>query len=43
MIKNIIFDLDGTLANTSEDIIDSLNFALKRIGFSKKINLIIIS
>lgn len=39
MIKNIIFDLDGTLANTSEDIIDSLNFALGRIGFSKKINL----
>ena len=35
MIKNIIFDLDGTLANTSKDIIDSLNYSLKKIGFKK--------
>ena len=30
MIKNIIFDLDGTLANTSLDIIESVNYALKK-------------
>ena len=39
MIKNIIFDLDGTLANTSTDIIFSLNHALKRANISKKVNL----
>lgn len=38
MIKNIIFDLDGTLANTSTDIIFSLNHALKRANISKKVN-----
>ena len=30
MIKNIIFDLDGTLANTHKDIIFSLNYALNK-------------
>ncbi len=39
MIKNIIFDIDGTLADTSEDIIDALNFSLKKFGLKKKINL----
>ena len=39
MIKNIIFDIDGTLADTSDDIIDALNFSLKKFGFKKKINL----
>lgn len=39
MIKNIIFDIDGTLANTSDDIIDSLNVSLMKFGFKKKINL----
>ena len=38
MIKNIIFDLDGTLADTSEDIIFSLNYALKKFGILKKVN-----
>tara|TARA_B100000900_G_scaffold395891_1_gene394691 strand:+ start:213 stop:875 length:663 start_codon:yes stop_codon:yes gene_type:complete len=38
MIKNIIFDIDGTLANTSSDIINSFNYALKKNGFKKKIN-----
>ncbi len=38
MIKNIIFDIDGTLAETSEDIIGSLNTSLKIFGFKKKIN-----
>lgn len=38
MIKNIIIDIDGTLANTSEDIIKSLNNSLKKFNFKKKIN-----
>ena len=38
MIKNIIFDIDGTLVETSEDIIDSLNASLMNFGFKKKIN-----
>ena len=32
-IKGIIFDLDGTLINSVEDIADSLNYTLKRYGF----------
>ena len=39
MIRNIIFNIDGTLADTSDDIIDALNFFLKKFGFKKKINL----
>lgn len=38
MIKNIIFDLDGTLANTSHDIIFSLNYALKKFGIAKQVS-----
>lgn len=33
MIDTIIFDLDGTLLNTLEDLMDSVNFALERQGF----------
>ena len=33
MIDTIIFDLDGTLLNTLEDLKDSVNFALSRQGF----------
>lgn len=33
MINTIIFDLDGTLLNTLEDLMDSVNFALDRQGF----------
>lgn len=33
-IKAIIFDLDGTLLNTIEDLADSTNFALSQCGFS---------
>lgn len=29
----IIFDLDGTLLNTLDDLRDSTNFALRRFGF----------
>ena len=30
MIKNVIIDIDGTLAETYSDIIRSLNFSLKK-------------
>lgn len=33
MIDTIVFDLDGTLLNTLEDLKDSVNYALKRQGF----------
>ncbi|MDP7422644.1 MAG: HAD-IA family hydrolase [bacterium] len=29
----ILFDLDGTMVNTSRDLTDSLNFALSQLGF----------
>lgn len=32
MFKLLIFDLDGTLADTSQDITDALNYALKPFG-----------
>ncbi|MFA5628688.1 MAG: HAD-IIIA family hydrolase [Dehalococcoidales bacterium] len=31
--KAVIFDMDGTLLNTLEDITDSVNFALRKNGF----------
>lgn len=34
--NTIIFDLDGTLLNTLEDIRDSVNYALKECGFPKR-------
>lgn len=33
MINTIVFDLDGTLLNTLEDLKDSVNYALERQGF----------
>lgn len=33
MVDTIIFDLDGTLLNTLEDLMDSVNFALERQGY----------
>ena len=33
MINTIVFDLDGTLLNTLEDLQDSVNFALERQNF----------
>ncbi len=33
MIDTIIFDLDGTLLNTLEDLRDSVNYALEKQGF----------
>lgn len=34
MIKGIIFDLDGTLLDTLEDIKNSMNFALEKYGYT---------
>lgn len=39
MIKNIIFDLDGTLANTAKDIINSLKYSLEKNNIKKNIDL----
>ena len=36
MIKAAIFDLDGTLLNTLDDLMDSANFALQKNGCEKK-------
>lgn len=33
MIQTIIFDLDGTLVNSVDDIANSCNFALKEVGY----------
>ena len=33
MIKAVLFDLDGTLANSLEDLADSTNYALSVLGF----------
>ncbi len=33
MIKGVIFDLDGTLLNTLDDLCDSTNFALNKFGY----------
>jgi len=36
MYKAVIFDLDGTLLNTLEDLMDSVNFALRRYGMPER-------
>lgn len=36
MYDTIIFDLDGTLLNTLEDLCDSTNFALSKYGYAKR-------
>jgi phosphoglycolate phosphatase len=38
VIKGVIFDLDGTLLDTVDDIADSMNFALKSNGFYEYVN-----
>lgn len=34
IFTTLIFDFDGTLVHTAPDVITSINFALKKIGFS---------
>ncbi len=36
MIKTVIFDLDGTLLNTLEDLKEAANFALSEFGYPKR-------
>ena len=36
MIDTVIFDLDGTLLNTLEDLKDSTNFALSQFGYPER-------
>ena len=33
MIKAVLFDLDGTLVNSLEDLADSTNYVLGKLGF----------
>lgn len=33
MIKNVIFDLDGTLLDTSEGVIESAKYAIQQMGY----------
>ncbi|MCR5113682.1 MAG: HAD-IA family hydrolase [Acholeplasmatales bacterium] len=35
MINAILFDLDGTLLNTLEDLMDAANFAITKFGYEK--------
>ena len=35
MIKNVIFDLDGTLLDTREGVIESARYAAKKMGYSE--------
>ena len=36
MYTTVIFDLDGTLLNTLDDLMDSTNMALEAYGFPKR-------
>ena len=36
MKKFVIFDLDGTLLNTLEDLKDSTNYAMCNFGYQKR-------
>lgn len=36
MLNTVIFDLDGTLLNTLDDLADSVNFALGKFGFPER-------
>lgn len=35
MIKNVIFDLDGTLLDTREGIIESVKYAASELGYKE--------
>lgn len=36
MIKNVVFDMDGTILNTIDDLYNSVNFALKQCGYPQR-------
>lgn len=36
MINTVLFDLDGTLLNTLDDLCDSTNFALRQFGYPER-------
>lgn len=36
MIKNVVFDMDGTILNTIDDLYNSVNFALEMNGYPKR-------
>ena len=33
MYKLVIFDLDGTILNTLDDLMDSVNYVLKKLSY----------
>ena len=35
MIKNVIFDLDGTLLDTREGVIESAKYAARQMGYDE--------
>jgi len=35
-IYNIIFDVDGTLVDSSKDIVKAVNFTLRKLGLPEK-------
>ena len=35
-LTTVVFDLDGTLLNTLDDLADSTNYALKTFGFPQR-------
>ena len=36
MIKAVLFDLDGTLLDTLEDLTDGVNYALRTLGYPER-------
>ena len=36
MIKAVVFDLDGTLLNTLDDLKESTNFALRKFNYPER-------
>lgn len=36
MIKNVVFDMDGTILNTIDDLANSVNFALGQCGYPQR-------
>lgn len=36
MIKNVVFDMDGTILNTIDDLNNSVNYALSKCGYPKR-------